>query len=135
MSFDSICELPTGQISDETAVLFLWVTTPLIQKGLDVMKAWGFDYKTLFTWDKIRSFFGHYNAVAQEFLLLGTKGSCLPDCNTLPHSVVSVKRGRHSEKPEEFRQIIDTLYKYGNKVELFARKQTEGWEIYGNEIV
>lgn len=133
MSFDGICQLPVKEISDETAVLFLWVTTPLIQKGLDVMKAWGFDYKTLFTWDKVRSFFGHYNAVAQEFLLLGTKGSCLPDCNTLPHSVVRVKRGRHSEKPEEFRQIIETLYKYGNKVELFARKQTEGWEVYGNE--
>ena len=133
MSFDAICELPVKEISDDRAVLFLWVTTPLIQKGLDVMKAWGFDYKTLFTWDKVRSFFGHYNAVAQEFLLLGTKGSCLPDCRTLPNSVVRIEKKRHSEKPEEFRQIIETLYKYGNKIELFARKKTEGWEVYGNE--
>ena len=133
MSLDSICELPISQISDENSVLFLWATTPLLQEGLDVMKAWGFDYKTLFTWDKERSFFGHYNGVAQEFLLLGTKGSCVPDCQERLHSIVRSKRTKHSEKPEEFRQIIETLYKYGNKVELFARKKVDGWEVYGNE--
>ena len=134
MSFEDICNLPVQDITDETAVLFLWVTTPLIEKGLSVLKSWGFEYKTLFTWDKVRSFFGHYNAVAQEFLLLGTKGSCLPDCNTLPHSVVKIEKTRHSSKPEEFRQLIESMYKYGNKVELFARNKADGWEVFGNEV-
>ena len=133
MSLEDICKLPVPDITDENAVLFLWATTPLIREGLQVIESWGFEYKTLFTWDKVRSFFGHYNAVAQEFLLIGTKGSCLPDSNILPHSVVRIEKGRHSEKPEGFRQLIDSMYKYGNRVELFARKKTEGWEVYGNE--
>ena len=133
MSLDSICELPVSQIADESAVLFLWVTTPLLQEGLDVMKAWGFNYKTFFVWDKVRPFPGNYNSVAQELLLLGTKGSCLPDCDIRPYSIIKIEKGRHSEKPERFRDLISGMYKYGNKVELFARKKTEGWEVYGNE--
>ena len=134
MSLEDICNLPVQNIADETAVLFLWATTPLIREGFKVMEAWGFDYKTLVTWDKVRPFPGNYFSVQQEFLLLGTKGSCLPDCDERPHSIIRVEKGRHSEKPEEFRKIIETLYKYGNKVECFARKQTEGWDVYGNDI-
>ena len=133
MPLEDICNLPVPEITDENAVLFLWATTPLIQEGLDVMKAWGFEYKTLFTWDKVRPFPGNYNSVRQEFLLLGTKGRCLPDCDGRPQSIIRVEKGRHSEKPERFREIIETQYKYGNRVELFARKKMEGWDVYGNE--
>ena len=133
MSLEAICDLPVKDITDENAVLFLWVTVPLIQQGLKVVEAWGFDYKTHMVWDKVRPFFGNYFAVGHEILLLGTKGSCTPDSQERPNSVLRVAKGRHSEKPEEARKLIETLYKYGNKVELFARKQTEGWDVYGNE--
>lgn len=134
MALEEICNLPVKSLAEENAVLFLWATTPLIQEGLDVMKAWGFTYKTLFTWDKKQGFFGHYNAVGQEFLLLGIRGSCLPDSSKRPYSVIREQKGRHSEKPKSFRGLIESMYKYGNKLELFARKKEEGWEAYGNEV-
>jgi len=78
---------------------------------------------------------GHYNSVRHELLLIATKGSCIPDNVELFDSVQSIERtDRHSEKPEEFRKIIETLYIYGNKLELFARKSVEGWEVFGNEL-
>ena len=52
----------------------------------------------------------------------------------LLNSVQSVERKEHSEKPEEFREIIDTLYTHGKKIELFSRKQTEGWDVWGNQV-
>ena len=135
MSLDSLCDLPISQITDENAVLFIWVTSPMLTKSLKVIEDWGFEYKSMFIWDKIKHNMGYYNSVRHELLLICTKGSCTPDEAKLFDSVQSIERTCHSEKPEEFRQIIETLYKYGNKVELFARKQTEGWEVYGNEIV
>jgi N6-adenosine-specific RNA methylase IME4 len=133
MSLEDICDLPVKDIADKEAVLFLWATTPLLREAFQVMGCWGFEYKTLFVWDKVRPFPGNYSSVAQEVLLLGTKGSCTPDCRERPYSIIRVEKGRHSEKPEEFRKLIHQLYKYGNRVELFARRQTEGWDVYGNE--
>jgi len=67
-------------------------------------------------------------------LLIATRGSCQPEVKKLFDSVQTIERTRHSEKPEEFRQIIDTLYPTGKRIELFARKKAEGWDCYGNEI-
>jgi N6-adenosine-specific RNA methylase IME4 len=133
MSLDSICEIPISQIADENAVLFLWATSPLIEDSFKVLNSWGFKYKTSFVWDKVKHNMGHYNSVRHEVLLVCAKGSCLPDEAKLFDSVQTIERTKHSEKPEEFREIIETLYKYGNKIELFARKKTEGWDVYGNE--
>ena len=77
---------------------------------------------------------GHYNSVRHEFLLICTRGSCLPDINKLFDSVVSIERAEHSEKPDEFRDMINELYPNGNRIELFARKKNEGWEMWGDEL-
>ena len=135
MSLEDICKMPVKEIADENAILFLWTTSYHIFQSQTVLESWGFTYKSMFIWDKIKHNMGCYNSVRHEILLIATKGSCTPDNVELIDSVQSIERTRHSEKPEEFRQIIETLYKYGNKVELFARKKTEGWEVYGNEIV
>lgn len=121
------------EMADDNAVLFLWVTSPLLEDSFDVIRSWGFQYKTSFVWDKIAHNFGHYNSVRHEFLLVCTRGSCTPDVPTLYDSVVSIQRGEHSEKPEEFRRIIDDLYSYGQRIELFARRQVDGWEAWGNQ--
>ena len=134
MSLEDICELPVKEIADENAVLFLWTTSYHIFESKAVLDAWGFEYKSMFIWDKVKHNMGCYNSVRHELLLIATKGSCTPDNVELIDSVQSIERTRHSEKPEEFRKIIETLYKYGNKVECFARKQTEGWDAYGNDI-
>jgi len=133
MTIQELCNLPIKEITEDNAVLFLWVTSPLLEECFEVIDAWGFKYKTSFVWDKIKHNMGHYNSVRHEFLLICTKGSCLPDNVKLFDSVVSVEKTEHSKKPEEFRKIIDTIYTYGNRIELFARQKVDGWDVWGND--
>ncbi len=134
MSISELCDMPVIDLVEDDAVLFLWVTSPLLFECEPIISAWGFQYKTSFVWDKMKHNMGHYNSVRHEFLLICTRGSCVPDVSTLIDSVQSIERTGHSEKPEEFRKIIETLYPHGRRLELFARKQTEGWEVYGNAV-
>jgi N6-adenosine-specific RNA methylase IME4 len=136
MSTDEICSLPVGKISENNAVLFLWVTSPLLEDGLRVIKEWGFKYKSMFVWDKVRHAMGHYNSVRHEFLFIATKGSCTPDEKILYDSVQSIEKSdKHSEKPMEFVKIIDQLYTHGERIELFCRTpRGENWDYWGNEI-
>ena len=134
MSIDELRTLPVAEMAEKNAVLFLWTTSPLLKECFDVINAWGFKYKTSFVWDKVRHNMGHYNSVRHELLLVCTKGSCTPDVSKLFDSVVVSERSdKHSEKPEVFRQMIDTLYTHGKKLELFARKKTTGWDVWGNQ--
>jgi N6-adenosine-specific RNA methylase IME4 len=136
MTIKEICDLPVSKISEKDSVLFLWVTSPLLEDAFKVVNAWGFKYKTSFIWDKIKHNMGHYNSVRHEILLICTKGSCTPDNKTLYDSVQSIeKSNRHSEKPIEFLNIIDDLYTYGNKLEMFCRDiKKENWFGWGNEL-
>jgi N6-adenosine-specific RNA methylase IME4 len=122
----------------DNAVLFLWVTSPLLAECWPVIAAWGFTYKASIVWDKVAHNFGSYVSVRHEFLLICTRGSCLPDHPTpMPDSVVSVPRSeKHSEKPAEFRALIDRLYDGDAraKLELFAREGVDGWTTWGNEL-
>ena len=132
MSITDLCALPIKDLSEDNAVLFLWVTSPILDECWPVIKAWGFEYKTSFVWDKVKHNMGHYNSVRHEFLLICTRGSCLPDINKLYDSVVTIERSdKHSEKPKEFREMIDELYPNGERIELFARIETDGWKTWG----
>lgn len=136
MTIPELCTLGSQvrEMTEENAVLFMWVTSPLLEESFEVINAWGFKYKTSFVWDKIKHNFGHYNSVRHELLLVCTKGSCTPDVKTLHDSVVSLERSdKHSEKPEQFRQMIDGLYTWGKRIELFSRNSADGWETWGNE--
>jgi N6-adenosine-specific RNA methylase IME4 len=136
MSVSEICSLPVKEISEKDSVLFLWVTSPLLEDAFTVIKAWGFKYKTSFVWDKVKHNMGHYNSVRHEMLLIATKGNCTPDNKKLYDSVQSIERNNnHSEKPIEFLNIIDDLYNYGNKLEMFCRDiKKDKWYGWGNEI-
>ena len=131
MSIDELCALPIKDLAADNSVLFLWTTVPMTEDAYKVARAWGFVAKTEFVWDKIKHNMGHYNSVRHEKLLVCTRGSCLPDVKKLIDSVQSIERGEHSEKPEEFRQIIDTIYPQGPRIELFARKKAPGWKTWG----
>lgn len=133
MTIRELCDLPVPAICEDHAVLFLWVTSPLLFESAAVIKAWGFTYKASFVWDKVKHNMGHYNSVRHEFLLVCTRGSCTPDVVKLEDSVQSIERTTHSTKPEEFRTIIETLYPNGKRLEMFARRLTEGWDTYGYE--
>lgn len=135
MTIEQLCDLPIWELSEKDAVLFLWVPSPLLEESFSLVNGWGFKYKASFVWDKIGHNYGHYNSVRHEFLLLCTKGSCLPDSKELQDSVISIgKTRKHSEKPEEFRKLIDSLYPNGKRIELFRRgDKPNGWEIWGAE--
>ena len=135
MSINELCKLPVNNISEKNSILFLWVTSPLLEDAFKVVNSWGFKYKTSFIWDKIKHNMGHYNSVRHEILLVCTKGSCTPDNKKLYNSVQSIERKNHSEKPVEFLNIIDDLYNYGNKLEMFCRKKKKkNWYGWGNEL-
>ena len=132
MSISELCELKVP--SAENSVLFLWTTSPLLEECFNVINAWGFKYKASFVWDKIKHNMGHYNSVRHEFLLICTKGNCVPESPKLYDSVQNIERTEHSRKPEIFYEIIETLYPKGKYLELFARNKRKNWISYGNEL-
>lgn len=130
MPLEDICSLPIP--ASKNAVLFLWTTSPQLEDSFKVINAWGFNYKSSFIWDKVLHGMGHYNSVRHEFLLIATRGNCTPDVIKLYDSVISIERTEHSRKPKEFRDIIDTIYPVGDRIELFAREAPDGWDVWGN---
>lgn len=135
MSTADICALDVRSFSAPDGVLFMWATFPLLPDALEVVKAWGFTYKTAFVWSKGRPNLGHYHTASAELLIVATRGSCAPEIDTRFDQVQAIKReGRHSEKPEHFRDIIDRMYPTGPRIELFRRGEApEGWAVWGNE--
>ena len=121
-------------LAQPDAVLFLWVTSPLLQDAFRVVEAWGFRYRASFVWDKVRHNYGHYNSVRHELLLLCVRGSCPPDSKALFDSVVEAERSEvHSQKPAAFYEMIEAMYTSGPRLELFARAARDGWDAWGNQ--
>ena len=136
MKIDEICALPVKQMAADNAVLFLWTTSPLLFEAGKVIDAWGFTYKASIIWDKVKHNVGHYVSVRHEFLLICTRGSCLPDSDKLHDSVIEIERTAHSAKPAYFRELIDIMYEPvdGDRVELFARSEIPShWASWGNQ--
>jgi N6-adenosine-specific RNA methylase IME4 len=142
LTIDELCDYrPDGvrlvrDMVDKNAVLFMWVTAPMALKCAPVIEAWGFEYKAQIVWDKDSHMVGHYVSVRHELLYICTRGNCTRDMPTLLASVVRIpKSGVHSQKPEKFHEIIEEMYTYGRKLELFARgRRREGWDAVGNEL-
>lgn len=140
MKTEDIISLPVELYADTNCHLYLWTTNTFFPDALRVMKAWGFDYKTTITWVKDRIGLGQYFRGQTEHCLFGVRGM-------LPYKIedgkrqqgttfFQAKRTEHSVKPKEMRDLI---YKVSdrtgfNKLELFAREKTEGWDIWGNEV-
>lgn len=133
MSLNDIKDLPINNISGNDCILFLWATTPLIQEALEVMKSWGFKYKTMITWEKTnKDCMGYWFRVCTEHLLVGVKGN-ITAFRSMQRTLYSCPRLKHSQKPSFFRSLINKIYE-GNKIELFARERVEGWDCWGNEV-
>jgi len=138
LSIEELCRLPVAAHTTPDAVLFLWVTAPLMLANpgpREVGEAWGFTYKQQWVWDKVDRNFGHYSNGNHEVLTIWTRGSCLPDNpHDLPDSVIPVKKSNvHSAKPEEFRQLITRHWTQGPYLELFGRNPAKGWTVFGND--
>jgi N6-adenosine-specific RNA methylase IME4 len=138
MTIDELCALPVQAHALENSVLFCWVTATMLYENpgpREVIEAWGFKPKTGHVWHKVLGNYGHYSHVVHEHLIVATRGSCLPDEPTpSPKSVTTIRRdGEHSEKPEDFRLMIEKQYTTGPYLELFGRKPKKGWSVFGND--
>lgn len=134
MSLQEIKEFPVPAKDD--AILFLWITSPLLPAGIEVMQAWNFTYKASCMWDKEIIGLGNYFRIRHELLLLGTRGkiSC-PEPSNRFSSIITEKRTKHSKKPIMAYLLIEGMYPGLSKVELFAREKRDGWTSVGNEII
>ena len=141
MSIEDIKNLPVNKIAEDDCILFLWVTFPMIQEGLDVIKAWGFKYKTIaFNWvkknKKSDSWFwgmGNWTRSNSEVCLMGIKGKP-KRFSAKVHQVIDTPIEGHSKKPDITREKIVDLCGDLPRIELFARQHTEKWDCWGNEI-
>jgi len=142
MSLEDIKKLPIQNICDEECILFLWVTMPTIEQAFELIKSWGFKYKTCaFAWVKqnpsgngIYSGLGHYTCQNIELCLLATKNKFPKRIDKSIKQIVLSPRREHSRKPDEVRERIVKLMGDLPRIELFARQKVEGWDCWGNEI-
>jgi ParB/RepB/Spo0J family partition protein len=131
MGIEEIMGLAASDIADEDAILWLWTTNAHLRVAFDVVKSWGFEYKTLLTWVKDRMGTGEWLRGQTEHCLLATRGK--PVFIHGNHTtVLKALRREHSRKPEEFYILVEATCP-GSKVELFARQARAGWQAFGNQ--
>ncbi len=136
MKLDEMKKLKVNEIAEKDCLLFMWSSSPHLPQAIELMNAWGFEYKTIaFVWDKQRVNPGYYTMSQCEICLVGKKGN-IPSPRGARNikQFLSQQRGRHSEKPAEIRNRIAEMFPNQNKIELFAREKTEGWDCWGNEV-
>lgn len=141
MKTADVKKLPISQLANDDCVLFLWATYPCLTDAIEVMRAWGFTYKTVaFTWikrnKKSDGWFwglGYWTRANPEICLLGTKGKP-KRVSTRVHSVIDARLREHSRKPDEARDRIVELIGDLPRIELFARRRVPGWDAWGDQL-
>jgi N6-adenosine-specific RNA methylase IME4 len=134
MTVDAIKAMDVPKIAARDCVLFLWATVPMLRDALDVMDAWGFEYKSHCIWNKDRIGTGYWFRNKHELLLVGVKGKIpAPLPGTQAHSVIDGPVKEHSKKPIIFKTIIKGLFPDLPGIELFARAGDDDWKTWGKE--
>jgi N6-adenosine-specific RNA methylase IME4 len=131
MSLDRIKAMPVAGLMEENSHIWLWIPTNLMEKGFEVVRAWGFEPKSVMVWIKPRMGLGQYLRSATEMVILGARGKAPILCNNQPNWLFAPFQG-HSHKPEEQYAIIERCSP-GPYLELFARRRQLGWTIWGFE--
>lgn len=141
LDMEAIKSLPVARIADEPAHLYLWIPNAMLPEGLEVMRCWGFSYKSNIVWHKVRKDggpdgrgVGFYFRNVSELLLFGVRGKnarTLAPGRTQVNFLATQKR-EHSRKPDEMYPIIEACSP-GPRIELFARGPREGWDVWGNQ--
>lgn len=153
MSLEDICALPVADIAADDCLLFMWGAWPKLYESGEVIKAWGFEFKTCaFVWVKTNrrtdpdqacffpaesfdSFWGmgSWTRANTEFCLLAVKGKPKRKSASV-HQIIYAPISDHSKKPSETREKILKLAGKLPRVELFARSSVEGWDVWGNQV-
>lgn len=141
LELDDICNLPIGDVCENTAHCYLWVPNALLPEGLRVLSAWGFEYKSNIIWHKIRKDggsdgrgVGFYFRNVTEILLFGTKGKGARtlDPGRSQVNMIQSRKREHSRKPDEQYELIESC-SWGPYLELFGRGVRENWTVWGNQ--
>ena len=153
MSIDDLKQMPVPSLCADDCILFMWATFPKLQEGLDLISAWGFEFKTCaFVWiktnkktvtaqtsflpsDSFDSFWGmgRWTRSNAEICLLATKGEP-KRINADVHQVIYSPIDKHSKKPAETRDRIIRLVGDLPRLEMFARSAPIGWDVFGNQV-
>lgn len=144
MTLEDLKKMPLKDITEKDSVCFMWAINPLIPEAFELLKAWGFKYKTMLTWKKT-SCSGYWFMGITEHILFGIRGN-VPAFRSGLLNFHECKSGQHSQKPHYFRELISKAvsnsFTEPKKLELFARSRDnlfpdyeyEGWDVYGNQV-
>ena len=141
MGIDEIKALPVADIVKEPAHVYLWVPNALLPEGIEVLRAWGFEYKSNIVWHKIRKDggpdgrgVGFYFRNVTELVLFGVRGkhARTRDQGRRQVNFLATRKREHSRKPDELYDIIESCSR-GPYLEMFARDTREGWTGWGNQ--
>jgi len=141
MSLEKICQLPIGDLAADDCILFMWVTFPMLDNFIDVLRCWGFEYSTVgFTWVKSQKSgsdfafgLGAWTRSNAEICVIGKRGT-IPRQDASISQIIYKPKGKHSEKPAIVRNKIVQLVGDLPRIELFARQKTKGWDVWGNQV-
>jgi N6-adenosine-specific RNA methylase IME4 len=143
LTLDEIKALPVGELVNPTAHLYLWVPNAMLPEGLEVMRAWGFTYKSNLVWHKIRKDggpdgrgVGFYFRNVTELILFGVRGK---NARTLKPgrkqvNFLATRKRENSRKPDEQYEIIEACSS-GPYLELFARGSRQNWFCWGDQSI
>lgn len=140
MTLDQLKQLDVESLCDDDCVLVMWYVSSQPQEAIDLVKSWGFTIKNMngFIWVKLTQMFlqffgmGFWTRAGAECAIIATRGKPKP-ANKSVRQVRLAVIGRHSEKPDEFRQDVVKLCGDVPRLEMFARCAPEGWDVFGNE--
>lgn len=124
MTMEEMAKIDVRGMCDDECVLFMWTTGPNLDLAIRLGEEWGFDYKQVaFVWDKVNPVCGNYTITQCEFVLVfrPKKGKLPKRGKTNARQMYVEKKRQHSRKPEYVQDMIDEMYPFANKVELFAR--------------
>lgn len=141
MKVEEICNLPVKDIADDDCILFMWWVASMPKEAIKVVESWGFTVKTMtgFNWvkttkkGKLHFGMGFTTRAGSECCLIATKGKP-KRINGSIRSVIMAEATKHSKKPDIFRDEIIRLMGDKKRIELFARNNTPGWDVFGNEV-
>lgn len=137
MTLDEICARPVGELASKDCLLWLWATNPMLDVAFDVIRAWGFQFKTSGTWSKktkhgkIAFGTGYILRCASEPFLIATTGKITTAKNV--RSLIEGPAREHSRKPDEAFAAAEQLIPNAKRIEIFSRQPREGWDVWGHE--
>ena len=129
--------LDVKSIAEDDCLLFMWTTNPHLKQAIELGTSWGFEYKTVgFVWNKMVHNPGQYTMSYCELCLIFKRGR-IPSPRGARNikQLVQVQRGKHSEKPELIATNIGKMFPDQGKIELFARSERKGWDVWGLETI